>query len=106
MLITFKFVTQSSGSDIVVEEDLAEIFGRLTITPNLAASFRNLLSRPAPPSHLVEKVALYAGPGPTVRRAMKEAPYFSTVLQCECSSVSIHPLNSGSWSLRGLKVPR
>ncbi|KAH6672314.1 hypothetical protein B0J14DRAFT_70889 [Halenospora varia] len=84
---------QSSGSDIVIEEDLAELFGRARITSNLAASFRTVVSQFEPLHAICEKIALYNGAGPTVTRGLTEAPYFSMIVQCSFL-VYVHERNS------------
>lgn len=74
---------QSSGSDIVIEEDLAEIFGRSRIDRQLASSFRAAVAKSAS-TKLCEGITLDAGPGPTVLRGLSkyQDPYFSMVVQC------------------------
>jgi hypothetical protein len=82
---------QSSRSDIVIEEDLALMFGRCRIADNLARSFRTLVtaqSKSEPLPVLEAGIALISGPGPTVMRALTEGhggPYFAMVVQCEHS---------------------
>ena len=82
---------QSSRSDIVIEEDLALMFGRCRIADNLARSFRTLVtaqSKSEPLQVLEAGIALISGPGPTVTRALTEGhggPYFAMVVQCEHS---------------------
>jgi hypothetical protein len=66
----------------VVEEDLAELFGRGRITDSVSSSFREELSRSDPPVSLVGGLSLMRGPGPTVSRALVEPVYFSTIVQC------------------------
>ena len=36
---------RNSGSDIVIEEDLATVFGRRRISPHMTTSFRTLVAR-------------------------------------------------------------
>ena len=67
----------------MIEEDLAKIFGRATITPELTRSFKTVVARPADPKPLAGTICLITGAGPTVIRALTETPYFSTVVQCE-----------------------
>ena len=76
-------MAQSSGSDIVVEEDLAELLGRARITDSVASSFRGEMSKPDPSVGSVGSFVLFRGPGPTIMRALLEPAYFSTVVQCE-----------------------
>jgi hypothetical protein len=75
--------SQGSGSDIVIEADLAELFGRSRIEPQMASTFRNIVAKNAT-SKLCEGISLESGPGPTALRALapEQAAYFSTVIQC------------------------
>jgi hypothetical protein len=76
---------QSSGSDIVIEEDLARLFGRCNILSNMASSFRTIVVQTNLVSPVVAGIALLNGPGPTVLRAltqMPEGPFFAMVVQC------------------------
>ncbi|KAL9629102.1 MAG: hypothetical protein Q9204_005469 [Flavoplaca sp. TL-2023a] len=70
-----------SGSDIVVEEDLAGVFGRCTISPALTSSFKTIVAKSNSSIPLLEGIMLQAGPGPTVLRALQEPPYFAMVVQ-------------------------
>ena len=71
-----------SGSDFLVEEDLAAIFGRMRIEPSLEDGFRRVVRNPSftdlyTGSHIV----LNAGPGPTLTRALRDRYYMSLVIQ-------------------------
>ena len=74
-----------SGSDIIVEEDLANIFGRNRIERSLASSFKTAVSG----SGIVElpryteafDIILQQGAGPTVLRSIKDLGYLATVIQ-------------------------
>lgn len=72
---------QNSGSDIVVEEDLANAFGRSHIAPQFASSFKTIILEHREATPLVEGIFIQSGPGPTVTRALKHPPYFSMVVQ-------------------------
>ena len=72
---------RNSGSDIVVEEDLANVFGRCRISRTLASSFKTIITRSTSNVPLVESIMLQGGPGPTVVRAFQESHYFSMVVQ-------------------------
>ncbi|KAL8770746.1 MAG: hypothetical protein Q9209_003613 [Squamulea sp. 1 TL-2023] len=75
---------QSSGSDIVIEEDLALMFGKSLIAPEIASSFRAVVVRTSSYS-LTECISLNSGAGPTVNRALlahDQPAYFATVVQC------------------------
>ena len=70
-----------SGSDIVVEEDLANVFGRCTISPALTSSFKTIVAKSSSNVSMLEGIVLQGGPGPTVARALQEPPYFAMVVQ-------------------------
>ena len=70
-----------SGSDIVVEEDLANVFGRCRISLTLSSSFKTVITESTSNVPLVERITLQGGPGPTVIRALQEPPYFAMVVQ-------------------------
>lgn len=71
----------------MVEEDLAELFGRCRITDSVASSFRAEMSRTDPAVGLAGGLALMRGSGPTVMRALLEPAYFSTIVQCKLTSI-------------------
>src|SRR5271155_3097371 len=68
-LVNFARELRRSGSDIVVEEDLAEIFGRGRVSANLEKQFKAQvqIQRFTPLSHGSE-VMLVEGTGPTMLR--------------------------------------
>ena len=74
-----------SGSDIVVEEDLANVFGRGRIVPALEAEFKKEVLKDVriTPLYPSSDIALCAGPGPTVARALKtdNQRYLAVVIQ-------------------------
>ncbi|KAL9104841.1 MAG: hypothetical protein Q9187_008855, partial [Circinaria calcarea] len=73
---------QNSGSDVVTEYDLAEVFGRNFIAPRFASTFRTAVKTSI--SHRLSNIAelvLEAGAGPTVKRALNDSLYFPTVVQ-------------------------
>lgn len=70
-----------SGSDIVVEEDLVNGFGRCRISAALTSSFKTVVSQSTSNVPLLESILLQEGPGPTVIRAFQESPYFAMVVQ-------------------------
>ncbi|KAI4190440.1 MAG: hypothetical protein LQ346_004910, partial [Caloplaca aetnensis] len=91
----------SSGSDIVIEEDLALIFGRFQIAPELASSFKTIVVRTNSSFSLTEGISLISGAGPTVSRALlthDNPAYFATVVQCSFLA-SIHDKSSLSTSI-------
>lgn len=58
---------QSSGSDVVAEEDLATIFGKSRISPQMATSFCTIVGKGD--SSILNSalgLTLEGGPGPTV----------------------------------------
>jgi hypothetical protein len=82
---------QGSGSDIVVEEDMATLFGRCTVSPNLSSTFRTLVSKSDVQTSILKGIALVSGAGPTVIRALTQSAdgaYFAMVVQCMlCSAL-------------------
>ena len=84
-LIDFARDLRKSGSDIVVEEDLADIFGRGRIEHNLEAEFKKQIlgGTRIIPLYPDCDIHLTSGPGPTVTRTFrdKDRRYLSTVIQ-------------------------
>ncbi|KFY23763.1 hypothetical protein V491_02416 [Pseudogymnoascus sp. VKM F-3775] len=73
---------QKSGSDIVVEADLAEVFGRNRIEPRFESTYRTAVKESYTQQlHSLLDIVLEAGAGPTVRRSLTNQAYFSTVVQ-------------------------
>ena len=73
---------RKSGSDLLVEEDLAAIFGRGKIESNLHKHFKDVVKLGSlVPLHSASKIMLDSQPGPTTRRALKDEYYMSTVIQ-------------------------
>lgn len=73
---------QDSGSDIITEADLAEVFGRNRIEGKFESTFRTAVKKSV--IHKISEVAelvIEAGAGPTVRRSLNEPRYFATILQ-------------------------
>ena len=73
---------QNSGSNVVTEHDLAEVFGRNFIEPHFASTFRTAIKVSI--IHKLSNIAelvLEAGAGPTVQRAVKDSSYFPTIVQ-------------------------
>ena len=71
-----------SGSDIVVEEDLAEVFGRGQINPELEAKFKDVVKvHNFIPLSNGCVINLESGPGPTMLRAFRDKRYFAMVIQ-------------------------
>ena len=85
---------RKSGSDVFIEEDLSNVFGRNRIQPQFESFFRTAVSK----SSIVElpilvDIVLEAGAGPTVRRSINNKAYLSTVIQLSLLSYC-HNLNS------------
>lgn len=74
-----------SGSDLVVEEDLAATFGRGQVDIEVEKQFRTDVLRDTNihPLHRNSKVCLDTRPGPTINRAITDPDryYLSTVIQ-------------------------
>lgn len=74
-----------SGSDFLVEEDLAAIFSRGRVVSSLETHFRDVVKVALfTPLHAGSEIILDAGPGPTVRRALKDRYYMTTIIQLSC----------------------
>ena len=73
---------RSSGSDFITEIDLAEVFGRCYIAPELAGGFKTLIQRStrAKLTGIVELV-LEAGAGPSVQYGLKNEELFRMIVQ-------------------------
>ena len=73
---------RKSGSDLVVEEDLAELLGQANIDRELEADFRKKVlkqdSRALPGT---SEIYLAKGAGPTVVNAVQDKRYMSAVIQ-------------------------
>ncbi|KAL8795513.1 MAG: hypothetical protein Q9182_007525 [Xanthomendoza sp. 2 TL-2023] len=73
---------RKDGSDFLVEEDLANIFGRGRIEASLEADFRKAVRIGSiRPLHAGSLISLDSGPGATVCRALKDRFYLSSVIQ-------------------------
>ena len=73
---------QNSGSNIVIEEDLADVFGRSRISTQFERSFATVIKKDGTTLHcLCEGRILAGGPGSPVGRALNNTPYLSTVIQ-------------------------
>ena len=73
---------RKSGSDLVVEEDLAEMLGRAQLTPQFEKRFKEVVTEQgskAIPG--VSDVYLAQGAGPTVVNAVRDRRYLSAVAQ-------------------------
>lgn len=71
-----------SGSDFLVEEDLAAIFGRGKIEPSLEHEFRDAVEIASfTPLYAESSTVLDAGLGPTLVRALKDRYYMALVIQ-------------------------
>jgi hypothetical protein len=72
---------QNSGSGIIIEEDLANIFGKSRMNQGIERNFKTFVTREGASFTISEEVILRDGPGPTVIRAVQEPQYLSTVIQ-------------------------
>jgi hypothetical protein len=81
--IEFARSLQKTGSDILVEEDLAAIFGRGKIVRQLELRFRQAINVSIQPVPISPRngIELTCGPGATVGRALKDNYYLATVIQ-------------------------
>ncbi|MCJ1288747.1 hypothetical protein MMC34_000276 [Xylographa carneopallida] len=73
---------QSSGSNLITEHDLAEIFSRSYIDAQFASTFKTAVQKSKIRKLAgIAEIVLEAGAGPTVQHALKETPFFSMVVQ-------------------------
>jgi hypothetical protein len=90
---------RASGSDIVIEEDLAAVFRQNRIDPNFERKFRNDVVEATKISMLERllPISLQSGPGPTVGRALKDPAYMPLVVQLSllCAVHDIESLSEG-----------
>jgi hypothetical protein len=80
---------RGSGSDIVVEEDLATLFRPFRIDCHMESTFRTVVGKSAVSTKLCDSILLRFGPGPTVSRALTHEAYFPMVIQCSLLT-SVH----------------
>jgi hypothetical protein len=85
-LLDFARSLRKSGSDILVEEDLMNVFGRGRIENKIEEEFKRVVrmsSKKGETLYSGSVLRLETGPGPTVVRALgpKHRQYLSTVLQ-------------------------
>ncbi len=81
-LISLVRELHKSGSDIVAEQDLAEVLGRNRIESKFASTFRTAVKKST--IHRLSEAAeivLEAGAGPTVKRSLNEQAYSSMIIQ-------------------------
>ncbi|KAF4153779.1 hypothetical protein CNMCM6936_009559 [Aspergillus lentulus] len=73
---------KKTGSDFILEEDLATVFGRAELDTGLERLFRSTVIIPGfEEIYPSSEIRLASGPGPTVLRALKESHYLSTIIQ-------------------------
>ena len=81
-IIDYARQARMSGSDIVVEEDLATIFGRVLVSSELEASYREVVKiQKFVPLYKGCEIRLDAGAGPIVQNALHYRAYMTTVIQ-------------------------
>ncbi|OQO01916.1 hypothetical protein B0A48_12389 [Cryoendolithus antarcticus] len=76
---------QNSGSDVVAEEDLTKLLGKVLIESKFAASFKTRVNANSRLKTLAGSIMLHAGAGPTVLAAFKSnslSGSFAMVVQC------------------------
>jgi len=80
-ILTFARDLRKSGSDVVVEEDLAEVFGRGRVSSELEKKFKDTVNiRTFTPLSNGSHVNLDSGPGPTLIRAFSDRRYLATII--------------------------
>ncbi|KAL9580655.1 MAG: hypothetical protein Q9203_006215 [Teloschistes exilis] len=85
---------ETSGSDFITEQDLAEVFGRNRVEPLFASTFRTAVKQSL--IHEISGIAelvIEGGAGPTVRRSLNEPGYFAMVVQLSLLTFVTHDLS-------------
>ena len=98
---------RGSGSDLVIEEDLTDLFGRCFVAPSMASAFRHVVGQRQPETVLSGGIMLLNGPGPTVTRALTQASqgsYFAMIVQCKAQPHSRICLATDPYYLGSLLV--
>ena len=81
-LVDYARRARLSGSDIVVEEDLTTLFGRMRVSTELEEQYRDVVKiQRFTPLYKGCEIRLDAGAGPTVQNALKSRAYMVTVIQ-------------------------
>jgi hypothetical protein len=82
-LVNFARELQRSGSDLVAEEDLVEIFGRNKLEERFESSFKNVVKDSSKQTIISQalNIIIEGGAGPTVQRALKHREHFATIVQ-------------------------
>ncbi|KAL9114815.1 MAG: hypothetical protein Q9187_007400, partial [Circinaria calcarea] len=84
-VVSFARELQKSGSDLIVEEDLAALFGRGRIMPDFIEQFKRVTLKDTRiiPLYRDSQIVLDSRPGPTVTRAFRDDDpgYLATVIQ-------------------------
>ena len=98
-VVNFARNLQKSGSDIIVEEDLATIFGRGRISLPIEQMFKKdiLINHTFVPIHEKCEIGLDTPLGPSISRALqpKDSGYLSTVIQLSMLGWNAEPGISG-----------
>lgn len=81
-LVTFARSLQNSGSDLIMEEDLGDLFSRFRLDTNFLDQFKQTIIAETKITKVSDMIpiALQAGPGPSVQRALKEPHYMSMII--------------------------
>jgi len=80
-ILIFARDLRKSGSDVVVEEDLAEVFGRGRVSSELEKKFKDAVNiHTFTPLSKGSQMYLDSGPGPTLIRAFRDRRYFATFI--------------------------
>lgn len=81
-LVSLVRALRKDGSDFLVKEDLANVFGRGRIEPALEPDFRKAVRvGTIKPLHADSSISLDSGPGATIGRALKDRFYMSCIIQ-------------------------
>jgi hypothetical protein len=106
-VVDFARELRKSGSDIVVEQDLATVFLQNRIEAKFAETFKHAVV-PTDVASPFRALPIYfmRGAGPTVRRALRNQAYFSMVVQLSmlCATHEIISLSEGLFEALRLRL--
>lgn len=106
-IVEFARGLQRTGSDFIIEEDLAAIFARFHIQPQFLEEFKQITVADAKVSKISDfiPIALQAGPGPTVQRALRDPAFMPMIVHLSMFAAT-HELEPFSDALSEILVKR
>lgn len=82
-ILKFARALQRSGSDLVAEDDLVQIFGRNKLEERFESTFKTVIQDSSQNTLLSQAldIVIEGGAGPSVQRALKHREHFATIVQ-------------------------